>query len=362
LVDECQDFGTIELEIVRSLVSPAENDIFLCGDAAQQVSSKHQELKTAQIDVPGARSRKLLRNYRNSREILTAAYNVLVENLDEEMIDNKEFDVLDPTHGYFHGPAPLLLRGDSLAQEIAAAMHFLDQELQQDENMKACVVFCGHTLLELQKFGEKYDLAVLDGTRGIEDGNLFVSDLENTKGFEFQYVCILNCGNSVIPYPGSPEDEQFRDLARLYVAMTRARTQLIMSYTGELSGFVEAAKDGFLDEEWLEYLGAEESELTRFSEPTKLEETRLVEYGSDFAKMTGEQFLYTRDAIGLESTLIEKMRKSITGKRRSVGGRREEWRDIADAARDVRLHPHARKLFGKDLETFLRLLLKNKLA
>ena len=30
------------------------------------------------------------------------------------MIDNKEFDVLDPEHGYFHGPAPLLLSGQSL--------------------------------------------------------------------------------------------------------------------------------------------------------------------------------------------------------------------------------------------------------
>jgi superfamily I DNA/RNA helicase len=362
LVDECQDFGTIELEIVRSLVAPDENDIFLCGDAAQQVSSKHQELKAALIDVPGARSKKLLRNYRNSREILTAAYNVLVENLAEEMIDNKEFDVLDPTHGYFHGPAPLLLKGKSLAQEIAAAIHYLNEELQQDENMKACLVFCGHTLLELQRFGSEYNLPVLDGTLGIEDGRLFVSDLENTKGFEFQYVCVLNCSSNVIPYPGSPKDEQFRDLARLYVAMTRARTQLILSFSDNLSGFVSAAKDGFLEETWIDYLGMEESDLSVCNPPPNIDDIRSVDHECEFASMTGEQFLYTRDAIGLEQTLIEKIRKSITGKRRSVGGRREEWRDIADAARDVRLHPHARRIFGKDLEGFLKLLVDHKLA
>jgi superfamily I DNA/RNA helicase len=358
LVDECQDFGTIELDIVRSLVAPDANDIFLCGDAAQQVTSKHQELKAALIEVPGARSKKLLRNYRNSREILTAAYNVLVENLAEEMIDDKEFDVLDPTHGYFHGPAPLLLQGETLPQEIAAAIYYLEEELKQSENMKACLVICGHTLLELQRFGAKYNMPVLDGTMGIEDGRLFVSDLENTKGFEFQYVCILNCSSNVIPYPGSPENEQFRDLARLYVAMTRARTQLILSFSEDLSSFVCAAKEGFLEETWLDYLDVKTSDLETFQAPPKIDEIRSVDQKRDFAAMTGEQFLYTKEAIGLGQGLVEKMRETISGRRRTVNGRREEWRDISDAARDVRSYPHARRIFGKDLQQFLKLLSK----
>ena len=40
LVDEAQDFGTTELRIVRQLVTPGSNDIFLCGDIAQTILSK----------------------------------------------------------------------------------------------------------------------------------------------------------------------------------------------------------------------------------------------------------------------------------------------------------------------------------
>lgn len=356
LVDECQDFGTIELEVVRRLARPAENDIFLVGDAAQQVSSKHQDFKSSGLEVPGARSKRLLRNYRNSREILKAAYKVLVENLEAETIDYKEFDVLDPKHSYFNGPDPLVLKGTSLAEEIGCAVYFLKQELREQANMKACIVFCGHTLLELQKFGDRYGLPVLDGTRGIEDGNMFVADLESIKGFEFQYVCILNCSSVVIPYPGSPQGEQFRDLARLYVAMTRARTQLVISFSGQLSRLVKGATDCFLEDEWLAYLCIAAQVLENFEAPPKLDQLRRADHDIRFGDMTGEQFLYSAAAIGLESSLIEKIRKLISGRRRTVSGRREEWRDFADAAADIRTSPTARKLFGKDLEPFLNLL------
>ena len=56
LIDESQDFGTVELRLIRRLVAEAENDAFLCGDAAQQVSSKHQNLADAGMSVFGARS------------------------------------------------------------------------------------------------------------------------------------------------------------------------------------------------------------------------------------------------------------------------------------------------------------------
>ena len=41
LVDEGQDFGNIELRIIRGLVKPAINDLFICGDAAQEIGRAH---------------------------------------------------------------------------------------------------------------------------------------------------------------------------------------------------------------------------------------------------------------------------------------------------------------------------------
>ena len=40
LVDEAQDVGNLELENVRRLVTEAENDLFLCGDSSQAVTTK----------------------------------------------------------------------------------------------------------------------------------------------------------------------------------------------------------------------------------------------------------------------------------------------------------------------------------
>ena len=42
IVDEAQDFGTTELELLRHLVAPGKNDMFFCGDLAQHILPKHQ--------------------------------------------------------------------------------------------------------------------------------------------------------------------------------------------------------------------------------------------------------------------------------------------------------------------------------
>lgn len=361
LVDESQDFGTIELEIIGELVEHQENSSFFCGDAAQRVSCKHQDFKDAKISIPVGKANKLLRNYRNGRDILRAAHSVLVKNLSDELMNNKEFEVLDPSLSYFPGNPPLLLSAKSLSQEIAAAKHHLEQELEASPSQKACMVFCGYSLFELQKFGKKLKIPVLYGTRkrALDDASIFISDLENSKGFEFQHVCILNCSSSVIPNPESPEKEQFRDLARLYVAMTRAVTQLVLSYTGKPSDFLLPAKAGFLEDGWPEYLGLQPSELESIPAPKKLDEVRTVDNQNPFAEMTGEQFLYTKHALGLDLNLIKKIRKLITGKRATQNGQTVAWRNFSDAATDIKVHPSARQQFGADLDSFKELLSKH---
>ncbi len=71
LVDEAQDFGTTELRIVRKLVAPGPNDLFLCGDIAQTVLPKHRSPTEAGIAI--LTRERIQQNYRNSREILAAA-------------------------------------------------------------------------------------------------------------------------------------------------------------------------------------------------------------------------------------------------------------------------------------------------
>jgi len=218
LVDEAQDFGTIELKIIRKLVESCPNDIFLAGDMAQHVLPKHQSFKDAGINIPGARSLSIKRNYRNSREILKAAYEIFMFAMSGgDILVEGDIDILDPEYANFSSPKPLVLTAKSLEDEIAFALNQAKDDLRNNPDHKVCIAIAGFSQLEIKRFADQYALNVLDGTIGLQDKPLFLSDLEQTKGYEFDLVIILNCRNGVLPPYEMPQEEQFRDACRLYV-------------------------------------------------------------------------------------------------------------------------------------------------
>ena len=74
LADEAQDFSTLELRLLRRLVTDpdAENAIYLVGDLNQKIFPKHCVPKSAGFNFRG-RVEVIRRNYRNTRQILKAA-------------------------------------------------------------------------------------------------------------------------------------------------------------------------------------------------------------------------------------------------------------------------------------------------
>lgn len=353
LVDECQDFGTIELSIIAALVEDVPDNLFFCGDAAQQVSWKHQSLADGGARVPGARSMRIHRNYRNSREILQAAYQVLFENLTEEMMETKDFEILDPEYANFGAPVPLYLETSSLVKDLAYAVAYAKSEIAEDSNRKACVAICGHSLYEIQRFGEQNNIPVLEGTRSIDGEALFLSDLEQTKGFEFDLVCVVNVSNGVIPNPVTPERERFRDLSKLYVAMTRAKLQLVLSYSGTHSSYLSKAGDYLRPGNWTEFVS--EEQVLDLGAPPTLDDLREpvddkpVDDVPSIGLMTGEQFLYTSGTLGLSARLIEKIRSLVAGERESVpDGTPVRWGCLSEAVRDNHAASRARQQFGPE--------------
>lgn len=345
LVDESQDFGTSELEIIRRLVASNTNDLFLCGDAAQRVSSRYQKYREAGIEIPGARSRHLYKNYRNSKEILTAAYEVLQRHINEFHMDSEEFEVLDPLFADFSGPAPLLLSAADYENEIANALAFVTNEVTSNPTWKACVAFAGHSLYEIQAFSKALKMPLLDGSRSIDSHAIYFSDLAQTKGFEFDVVVVVNVCDGILPNPNVPELEQAKDLAQLYVAMTRAKNQLVLSFHGAPSRLLESLEDVFLVDSWDTYNG-EISEL--LGVPPKLSELDLdTLFPDNLAELDGPQFLYTEHAIGLPTRLIENIRAKIG--RSDVGrGRSTMAVDMGYALQQIEENPRARVTFGRE--------------
>ena len=118
LVDEVQDLGTLELRLIRAITKTGVNDLFLVGDVAQSVLAKHLSLKSAGIDYED-RQLQLKLNYRNTREILEAAYQVMYQNLDDTLLDTEDFEFLDPEYANRCGEKPYLLPTKNLKQEIS---------------------------------------------------------------------------------------------------------------------------------------------------------------------------------------------------------------------------------------------------
>ena len=327
LVDEAQDFGTLDLRIIRRLVHEGENDIFLCGDMAQHVLPKHNSFKDAGINVPGARSHTILKNYRNSREILEAAYQLLVNNLDGDVIMDSELDVMDPEYANFSTPKPHAFSANSLEEEIGFAFDYMDSRSEGlSGKHKGCIAIAGYSLHEIQIFAKRFNLSVLD----------------ETKGYEFDTMIILNCRDSVLPPANMPMGEQYRDACRLYVAMTRAKRDLILSYSGSISNWVEKCKDFFEFDAWEEYLDRDALKLQGIPQKT----SDKHQQGQQALSLPGRKFLYSHHAIGLSLELQDKIDQLVDGRGRSRNGQVIAWPTIKAAYNDVFNKPQPKQLFG----------------
>ncbi|WP_170755607.1 3'-5' exonuclease [Ruegeria lacuscaerulensis] len=356
IVDEAQDFGTTELAILRHLVAEGANDIFLCGDIAQHVLPKHRVLKNAGISVSG-RSEKITRNYRNTRQILEVAYAVLLNNLAEEMLDTAKDDleILDPKYANRSLNAPVLLKASSLEEELTYAVTHLREFIQKSPDSTACIVISGYKHTEVQAYADYLGLPALDGTLDPFNEPLVISDLEQTKGYEFDTVVILNCEDGILPPAGVPKDELYRFSCQLYVAMTRAKNDLYLSYHSQKSRWLSDIGDQLTEFEWsdIESLPAEQL----LSKPERLPDVEWSETNeNDLFGLSGHQFCFTKHAMGLSNETIDKLIELVDGKGlRAAGGRGSlKWRSVRNAIMAVESEANARRVFGPQVSKELR--------
>jgi hypothetical protein len=350
LIDEAQDFGTTELAIVRKLVSPGPNDIFLCGDIAQTVLPKHRSLTAAGISAT-ARDR-IRQNYRNSREILRAAHALLISNLDENLFEEDGLELLDPKFANFSGPAPLALCADNLEQELAYARTYANTRIQAGVR-SVCIVIAGYTARDVDAFAHECGADSLNGLYDPLESPLVFSDLEQTKGYEFETLIVINCRDGVLPATGAPEEEAFRQGCKLYVAMTRARRELILSFSGSASPWLLSVSDTIAVEEWSSCEDLDKSLLV--GTPRVLPDIEEDSDQESFASLTGSEYLHTENALGLSIEAQEKLEELVDGRGAiSATGKRVRWKTLAAAATDLRRNRRSDLLFGPKVSDELR--------
>lgn len=246
LVDEYQDLGVLELRALLRAAVAAPDAVFLAGDARQQVFPKRMNLAEAGLAAPIRR--RFQKNYRNTQEILDCAWEMLQGSaLGEEGGGLEEADRLKPELSARHGDRPAIVRAEGPDEERAFVAAYV-KEHRKTSDAPVCVCICGvrdDETEHIQNMVDAYrdlglETRLLSGDAKPQPGVTSLASLETVKGFEFPLVLITQCGAQQIPNPGQPAEEAWRDARRLYVAMTRARDELVISHYGEPSSFIAA--------------------------------------------------------------------------------------------------------------------------
>ena len=252
LVDEAQDLTPAHLQLLRALVEPGPDDLFLAEDSHQRIYGKKITLSHYGIQVRG-RSRRLTRNYRTTRQNLDVAFGILDPGTYEDMEGQAE------EHHYVSprsGPEPLLLHATDRADELSKAAELLRVWLEQDRDSEDSAP---ETIAVLVRDRYQRD-AVVNGLaqHGIEvravdreaagRGMPVVMTMHRAKGLEFRKVLLFDVSRNAIPrslrdqqYSEADRDDALlRERSLLYVAATRARDQLAISWSGEASPLITA--------------------------------------------------------------------------------------------------------------------------
>ena len=229
---------------MRALSKRATNQLFLTGDARQQVFPKEHNLRAAGIEVSYRRSFR--KNYRNPRQILEAGVAMMQQFDDESGRADEESEPLDPQYSARESPRPVVIHAETTEQEREHIVRYVEETRKSHEN-PICVVACSlreddeagmaELLANYKRAG--LEMSPLGWNSAVQPRAVFLSALETVKGFEFSLVILSECNADVIPNPALPDEEYWRDARRLYVAMTRARDELVLTYIGEPSRFLQ---------------------------------------------------------------------------------------------------------------------------
>lgn len=256
VVDEVQDLRPPDLRFLRVLCAARPGNLMVCGDAGQRIYPGGFSLGALGIDVRG-RSAVLRINYRTTEQIRRVADRLLGQVADD--MDGGE----EPRSGaqsLLHGPAPILRGYESRNEEVDAAVERIRAWLDEGLQPEAIGVFA-RTGARLEAVGDALGHAEIPWCRlsDQDDGasvGVHLGTMHRAKGLEFKAVLVLDCAEGVVPSPAatrSADDPHDREAAEarerrlLYVAMTRARDELVVSWSGRPSRFIEpfvGASDG----------------------------------------------------------------------------------------------------------------------
>ncbi|MEV6389039.1 UvrD-helicase domain-containing protein [Nocardia xishanensis] len=240
LVDEAQDLSPEQWRLLRACVPPGTDDLFIAGDTHQRIYQNRVTLKDVGIHVAG-RSARLTVNYRTTAEILRWS----LELLRGERIDDMDegLESIAGCRSDLHGPDPVIRGFDSAEDELSNLVGLVEGWIERGAAPEEIGIATRANDLGAKVWAalRQAGIPVIELSAATA-GGVGVGTMHRMKGLEFRYLAVLGVGDKQVPAPAAitsvAEDPHAheRDLQRerclLFVACTRAREELVVTWHG----------------------------------------------------------------------------------------------------------------------------------
>lgn len=227
LVDEGQDFANDWYRALLRALDPETNSLFIAVDSSQTIYKRKVSWREIGIQIVGRTRTRVLRvNYRNTEEILASAYGMIRE-LDAAGMTAQEAgqEYVAPEQALRHGPVPEVRRLVSPEASRRDALEWVKTRLARGATPGDILVL-GLIRPEMARLEtwltDNRVPARLLGGKG-KPGGVGLSTIHSAKGLDANCVLVMNAHQLQ-----RLDDVEARRL--LYIAMTRARTELCITY------------------------------------------------------------------------------------------------------------------------------------
>ncbi|WP_422733379.1 UvrD-helicase domain-containing protein [Micromonospora sp. WMMD558] len=250
VVDEAQDLHPAQWRVLRAAVAPGPDDLFITGDPHQRIYDSRVSLSALGISVTG-RSSRLRVNYRSTEEILSWSTGVLVGTRIEDLGGDGD-DSLAGYRSLLHGKRPHAAGYPTSQAEIAALVERVGEWLEQGVAASEIAV-CARFNTTLGDVQEELAAAGIPAVRvrdqpGADVDGVRLATMHAMKGLEFRCVAVVGVTARSVPFakevtpsevdPMQHESDLLRERCLLFVASTRAREALHVSWSGQPSPFL----------------------------------------------------------------------------------------------------------------------------
>ncbi|GLU47679.1 UvrD-helicase domain-containing protein [Nocardiopsis ansamitocini] len=250
IVDEGQDLHPAQWRLLRAAVAKGPDDLFIVADPHQRIYDNRVSLASLGINVRG-RSHRLRVSHRISQEILDWSMPILGRAVAVGLDDDA--DTMVGYRSLLHGPEPVVRGCSSRLEELTALGEWVRVWLEAGV-APSSIALAGRNQWVVRHIAKELHACAiptvpLDSTSS--SNAVRVGTMHKLKGQEFSCVGIIGVSEPLLPPkaaidaaegdPAALEQLHQQERNLLFVACTRARDALYVSYSGTPSRMLPGA-------------------------------------------------------------------------------------------------------------------------